>query len=62
MIRKQVEKFTQNIRKAGIREMASKGEITSFNEKQTELLAALSVGSDWTEEQKEEREGCLLLK
>lgn len=55
-IRAQVDNFHTRIKDAGIREMGNKNEISSYESKKTDLLSMLEVGSDWQEDQIEERD------
>jgi hypothetical protein len=55
-VRAQTESFQSRIRDAAVREMANKSDSSIFEDRKEELLSALSVGSDWREDQLEERD------
>ena len=52
----QVTSFQQRIRAASIRENSNKNEIGNYEDKKSELETFLEVGSDWQEDQIEERD------
>ena len=55
-IRAQMDNFHSRIKDAGIREMGNKSEIATFEKKKDDLLSLLEVGSDWQDDQIEERD------
>lgn len=55
-VRAQTESYQNRIRDAAVREMANKSDSSIFEDRKEELMSALSVGSDWREDQLEERD------
>ena len=56
-IRNQVDNFQTRIKDASKRENSNRTEISSYEDKKSDLLSLLEVGSDWQEDQIEERDG-----
>ena len=55
-IKMQIENFQNRIRDAAIREMSNKNDMKDYEDKKSELLSSLEVGSDWQDFQIEERD------
>jgi len=55
-VRAQTESFQNRIRDAAVREMANKSDARIFEDRKDELMSALEVGSDWRDDQIEERD------